>query len=316
MPNIQKICISDQPPGGYGASTWTRAPRNGIRRDTWHHPASVSIFDYRHSESDREDDRRKQDQAWRPLLIVMNAIFISSHRIKHLSACPSSFYFPFEAFDRSPRYLQHLETIQMHLSSYGGYAQYRDLSKHAKIAQTLCTATNPRSLFLRTEDLGQGHGELTNGVSMFSAVLRDCEFPVLNTLSLHSFRFSEAEIVSFLSRHYTLARLIINTAHMDSGSWKGLLDCTRGKLNLESVTMTQLYDVFEGEWSRNGWIDRGEVKAFYVSNGGNPFATEALEARYRRGHHPEEHRISGSRMMATSCFLPRRPSHKGCENPL
>lgn len=76
MPNIQKICISDQPPGGYGATTWTRAPRNGIRRDTWRHPASVSIFAYCYSGSDREDDRQKQDAAWRPLLIVMSAIFI------------------------------------------------------------------------------------------------------------------------------------------------------------------------------------------------------------------------------------------------
>lgn len=226
----------------------------------------------------------------------MSAISISSHRIKHLSVCPSSFYFPFEAFDRSPRYLQHLasafqhlESIQMHLSSYNGYAQHRDVFKHAKIAQTLCTAINLRSLVLRMEDRGEDHGYQTNGVSMFSAVLRGCEFPVLVTLSLHFFRFTEAEIVSFLSRHSTLARLKITDAHMDSGSWKSLLDCTRGKLNLESVTMTQLYDGFGEDWNEIGWIDHGEVKAFYVSNGGNPFATEALEARYPGGHHPEGH---------------------------
>lgn len=108
---------------------------------------------------------------------------------------------------------------------------------------------------------------------------------MLKTLSLRGFRFTEVEIVSFLCRHSsTLSRLTIDGAHLDSGSWKGLLDCAREKLRLESVRMTRLRKGFEQPWEKDTWDDYGEVQAFYMGNGGNPFTWEAMEARYPQGH--------------------------------
>lgn len=277
MPNIQSVCISEVLSGEFGAPTWTdfRKLRNGTHRDMLLHPATTSIFDFNFN-SDQEDKQR----AWRVLFIAIKAFSVSCHPINDLSVCADDHrLFPIEALDQSPENLQHLadsfrglETIRMGLCYYNEIFAEDSFSGREKMARILCTAKNLRHLFLQTDrsDWWPHQEEEWE----LSAILRNCEFPMLNTLCLRSFRFHESKIASFLCRHSsTLKRLIIDRALLDSGSWKGLLDCIRENLSLESVEMTRLINGFEKPDGIE-WSDCGEVLAFYSGNGGNLFTRE------------------------------------------
>lgn len=283
MPNIERVCVSDGLAIAHTVPDWTSSQelREERMKKTWLRPASP--FNVCH-DSPMED----KEEAWRPFLMIMCAISLSGQSIKHISLP-----LPMDTFDQSPQNLQHLvnvlqhvQTLSMSLSSYYGFAQEEGYFKQGKVAQILGAAKNLRSLCLYMD---AEEDYTLNGTSFFSAILRDCEFPMLKILCLQLLRFTEDEIVSFLCLHSsTLARFAIDGANLDSGSWKSLLDCTQEKLRLVCVTMTQLYDGFEAPWDGIEWVDHGEVEAFYTGNGGNPFTSEALEIRYPGGLRPRQ----------------------------
>lgn len=174
----------------------------------------------------------------------------------------------------------------MGLCYYKGPFAADSSSGPEKMARALSIAKNLRHLFLDTNRSDWClHPE---GAVDLSTVFRNCEFPMLNTLCLGSFRYHEGNFASFLCRHSsTLKRLTIDRALLDSGSWEGLLDCIRANLSLESVKMIRLVNGFRMPDGID-WAGCKVVQAAYSGNANNAFAEEgwrfAVQKVERRRH--------------------------------
>ena len=212
---------------------------------------------------------------------------MANHPLKVLSinAADVRHKFPMEAFNTSPRdglhlinVLQCVQILYLELGTYGGLTRTEDYFRQGKIAGTLATAKNLRSLQLNL-DYSENRPVQQDEASSFSALLRNCHFPKLDTLCLWAFDFSKDKLLSFFRGHSeTLVDLSIYDSIMRSGLWVDLLDRARQVLHLQAVVVEEVIGGWEDGYGEMRWTNSGAIEDFFLRNGPNPLTRKALDA--------------------------------------
>ena len=197
MPNIETVHISgahqwlDDPwLGGDGLPRCTRTPCPRRWRDAGR--AKILLHSSFPPPVQYGSPNEVKERAFAPFLEVMRTLSMANHPLKKLSINGAGLQHgvPMEAFYTSLRHwlhlinvLQHVQTPCLELGTYGGLATTEDYFRQGKVASTLASAKNLRSLKVLlhpTENISMPQ----EGASGFSAVLRNCHFPKLDTVWL------------------------------------------------------------------------------------------------------------------------------------
>ena len=128
-------------------------------------------------------------------------------------------------------------------------------------------------------DVGAASRELFKyqGITSFQAVFRRCRFKKLRVLELIHTNSKANELGTLLFSMPTLQTLTIVKHTLESGLWYDIIEQLAERSYFVEVHIDEIREGFDKRWINDKWSDWfGEIDAFLLGNGPNPFSLEQL----------------------------------------